>query len=96
MVDRLNVKTTQRSIVSEVMRFYKTLIFELPAAFVIDLSSDAKMKNFRQAAWTLYDSWIHLTNEVNNAIYADASFGRLSGDVFETAQHMQGAATAIS
>jgi hypothetical protein len=78
------------------MHFYEALIFEFPTAFVIDLSGDAEMKNLRQAVWTLYDSWICVANEVNNALYAHASFGRLSGDVFETAQHMQYAATAIS
>jgi hypothetical protein len=96
MVDRLNVKTTQRSIVSEVTRFYETLIFELPTAFVIDLSGEAEMRNLQQAAWTSYDSWIYVPNDAANALYADASFARLSGGIFESPLLIQYAGTTIS
>jgi len=87
--------TTQSSIPSEIMRFYKTLIFELPTALAMDLTGNADMKSVRQTAWTLYDSWIRLANDASNALHADPSFGRLSGGLFETALLIQRASTTI-
>jgi hypothetical protein len=71
-------------------------MFELPKALVMDLNSNAGTKKLRQTAWTLYDSWIRLTNEASNALYADPAFGRLTGDIFETALFIRRAGAAIS
>jgi hypothetical protein len=62
----------------------------------MDLSGKADMKRLRQAAWTLYDTWIRLADGASNTLYADASFGRLSGGLFETALLIQRASTTIS
>jgi hypothetical protein len=88
--------TTRFSITSEVMRFYETLMFELPKALVMDLNRKADMKRLRRAAWTLYDSWIRLTNEASNALYADPAFGCLAGDIVEAALFIRRPGTAIS
>jgi hypothetical protein len=53
------------------------------------------MTRLRQAAWTLYESWIRLANDAGNTLYAHASFGRLSGGLFETALLIQRASTTI-
>jgi hypothetical protein len=94
MVNRSQMRTTQSSIPSQIMRFYKTLMFELPTALVMDLGN-ADMKRVRQTAWTLYDSWIRLANDSSNALHADPSFGRLSGGLFETALLIQRTSTTI-
>jgi hypothetical protein len=96
MANRSQMTTTQSTLAAEVMRFYETLIFELPKAFIMDLNSNADIKRLRQAAWRLYDSWIRLTNEASNALYADPAFSRLTGDIVETALFIRRAGTAIS
>jgi len=69
MVNRSNTTTAQSAITSEV-RFFETLMFELPTGLVMDLSGNADMRKLRQAAWTLYDSWIRLAVGASNTLSA--------------------------
>ena len=60
-------------------KLFEAAWIDLPAAAVKRLLSKEDEGAVRQAGWKAYDAWVSLANDASNRIYANPTFGAVTG-----------------
>lgn len=69
----------QSAVTEDMGKLFEALWVELPKAAVKRLVAGEDKGTVSEAGWKAYDSWIRLTNDASNRMYANPTFGALAG-----------------
>jgi hypothetical protein len=69
-------------------KFWEHALIDFPFTLMARMFGD-RQAPLRSKAWQAYDSWIALTNEATNQLYANRAFADASGLAIEASLRMQ-------
>lgn len=86
----------QSQMVNELVKFCEAAWFDLPLAAARRIAGAEDQSGLSAAGWKAYEAWVSLSNEAANRLYANRTFGEVTGRTIETALRLQRVGDALT